>query len=209
MCVVDFIGPEESNHETLKMVVGLGNPGREYARHRHNVGFQCLDLLAEAHGLSFDRRRRNALLALGHIESRRVVLVKPMTFMNNAGVAVAAVARFYKIAPGDILVVYDDLDLPLGRIRLRPSGGSGGHNGMKSIIQHLGTQDFPRLRVGIGRPPGRMDPVDYVLQDFSPEQEEIMAQVRDRAVQAIECWLRDGIVEAMNTFNSMVIDAHP
>ena len=195
---------EESG--ALKMIVGLGNPGPRYARNRHNVGFQCLDRLAEKHGLAFDERRANAVLARGRIDAARVVLVKPMTFMNLVGPAVAAVARFYKIAPQDLLVVYDDLDLPQGRIRLRPEGGSGGHNGMKSIIQHLGTQAFPRLRVGIGRPPGRMDPADYVLQDFSPEEEAVMSQVRERAVAAIECWLREGIVEAMNTFNGLTVD---
>ncbi|MCD6290911.1 MAG: aminoacyl-tRNA hydrolase [Anaerolineae bacterium] len=183
------------------MIVGLGNPGARYAHNRHNVGFQCIDMLAEQHGLRFDRQRDKALLALGHIDSHRVILVKPITFMNDSGVAVAAIARFYKIAPENLLVVYDDLDLPVGRIRLRPQGSSGGHRGVQSIIDRLGTQSFPRLRVGIGRPPGRMDPIDYVLQDFSPEQEEIMTQVRDRAVQAIECWLRQGIEEAMNAFN--------
>lgn len=197
------------NDENPKMIVGLGNPGPRYERNRHNVGFQCVDLLAEKHGLRFDRQRDHAQLALGRIEDQRVILVKPMTFMNVVGPAVVAVARFYKIAPEDMLVVYDDLDLPLGRIRLRPRGGSGGHNGMKSIIQHLGTKEFPRLRIGIGRPPGRMDPADYVLQDFSPEQEEIMVQVRDRAVQAIEYWLEHDITQAMNVFNSMIIGESP
>jgi PTH1 family peptidyl-tRNA hydrolase len=183
------------------MVVGLGNPGPRYAHNRHNVGFQCVDLLAETHGLRFDQQQHRALLASGRIEPARVLLIKPMTFMNGLGSTVAVVARFYRAASMDMLVVYDDLDLPLSKIRFRPEGGSGGHNGMKSIIQHLGTQAFPRLRVGISRPPGQMDPADYVLQDFSPEQEEVMVQVRDRAVKAIECWLRLGIVEAMNTFN--------
>lgn len=198
---------EQSRDESLRMIVGLGNPGREYERHRHNVGFQCLDLLASKHGLSFDERRNKAALARGVILGRRVILVRPLTFMNAAGTAVAPVARFFKVLPSDLLVVYDDLDLPLGRIRVRPEGGSGGHNGMKSIIQHLGTQAFPRVRVGIGRPPGRMDPADYVLQDFTPEQEEVMAEVRDRVVEAIECWLQNGVVEAMNAFNHVYIEA--
>ncbi|MCS7220457.1 MAG: aminoacyl-tRNA hydrolase [Anaerolineae bacterium] len=186
----------------MKMVVGLGNPGPNYERHRHNIGFQCVDLLARTHGLSFDRRYHQASLALGQIRSHCVILVKPMTFMNAVGPAVAAVARFHQVAPEDMLVIYDDLDLPLGKIRLRPKGSSGGHNGVKSLIQHLGTQAFPRLRIGIGRPIGSMDPADYVLQDFSPEQEEIMVQARERAVRAIERWLEVGIVEAMNEFNS-------
>ena len=188
--------------QAVKMIVGLGNPGPHYARHRHNVGFQCVDLLAKIHGLTFDRQHYQASLAPGRIGSQHVILVKPMTFMNAAGSAVAAVARFYHVAPADMLVVYDDLDLPLGKIRLRPRGSSGGHNGVKSLIQHLGTTAFPRLRIGIGRPTGPMDPADYVLQDFSPEQEVIMVQARERAIKAIECWLEAGIIEAMNEFNS-------
>jgi len=186
----------------MKLVVGLGNPGPEYARHRHNVGFQCLDLLADAYGLRFDRVKDKARRALGVIEGQRVVLLKPITFMNAVGPAVAAAARFYKVEPADLLVVYDDLDLPLGRIRVRADGGSGGHNGMKSVIEHLGTTAFPRVRVGIGRPPGRMDPVDYVLEPFTAEEEEIMKGARARAVEAIRCWLTMGIVEAMNMFNA-------
>lgn len=186
---------------TQKMIVGLGNPGREYARNRHNIGYQVVDLLAKKHGLRFDKRQGKARLALGSIGGQPVILLKPRTFMNESGLAVAPVARFYRVAPADILVIFDDLDLPLGRIRLRPEGGTGGHKGMASVVEKLGRSDFPRLRVGIDRPPGRMDPVDYVLQDFSAEQEEVMAEVRERAVAAVERWLMAGIEAAMNEFN--------
>jgi len=192
-----------SPHRTapLTLIVGLGNPGREYADNRHNAGFQCLDRLAAAHGLSFTRRQARARVAQGNIAGRRVLLVKPQTFMNASGEAVGQLARFYKVAPEDVLVVYDDLDLPLGKIRLRPGGGAGGHRGMRSIIQHLGTEDFPRLRLGIGRPPGSMDPVDYVLSDFTADERAEMELTFERAVAAIECFLREGIEAAMNAFN--------
>ena len=185
----------------MKLIVGLGNPGLRYRNNRHNVGFQIVDALAVAHGLEFGKTKYKARLADGVIREQRVLLVKPMTYMNLSGEAVQPLVHFYKIDLADLMVVYDDLDLPLGRIRLRPFGGAGGHNGMKSIIQRLGGDRFPRLRVGIGRPPGRMDPADYVLQDFSPDEEIIMAQVRERAVQALECWLAEGIDAAMNAFN--------
>jgi PTH1 family peptidyl-tRNA hydrolase len=186
---------------SLKMIVGLGNPGPRYAHNRHNVGFQIVDALAQKHGLSFDKRQFKALLAPGRIEDQRVLLVKPQTYMNLSGEAVQPLVGYYKVELPDLMVVFDDMDLPLGAIRLRPFGGAGGHNGMKSIIARLGSNRFPRLRVGIDRPPGRMDPAAYVLQDFSPEEEAVMVQVRDRAVRALETWLAQGIDAAMNAFN--------
>ncbi len=185
----------------LTLIVGLGNPGREYADNRHNAGFQCIDRLAEAHGLSFTRRQARARVARGEVNGHRVLLVKPQTFMNASGEAVGQLARFYKIAPADVLVLYDDLDLPLGKIRLRPGGGSGGHRGMRSVIQHLGTEDFPRLRLGIGRPPGAMDAVDYVLSDFTADERAEMELAFEQAIAAIECFLAVGIDAAMNAFN--------
>jgi len=186
---------------TIKMIVGLGNLGPRYAKNRHNIGFQIVDELAEEHGLRFDKRQFKAQIALGNIEGQRVLLVKPQTYMNLSGEAVQPLASYYKADLEDLMVVFDDMDLPVGVIRLRPFGGAGGHNGMKSIIQRLGSNKFPRLRVGIGRPPGRMDPAAYVLQDFSDDEEAIMVQVRDRAVQALETWLKSGIDAAMNAFN--------
>jgi len=185
----------------MKMIVGLGNPGSRYEHNRHNVGFQIVDELAAAHDLAFDKRQHKAKIASGWIGEQRVLLVEPQTFMNLSGEAVQPLAAYYKIEPADLIVVFDDLDLPTGKLRLRPFGGAGGHNGMKSIIQRLGSNQFPRLRVGIDRPPGRMAPAAYVLQDFSASEEEIMVQVRDRARRALERWLEAGIDAAMNEFN--------
>ena len=212
----------------MKLIVGLGNPGKQYEQNRHNVGFQIVDLLAGRHGLRFDAKQGKAKVALGIIsvqvgvervplspdpdaltidrpvfQPQRVALAKPQTFMNLVGPSVVALLRFYKIAPADLLVIYDDLDLPLGALRLRPSGGAGGHNGIKSIIGALGNGEFNRLRVGIDRPPGRMDPAAYVLQDFSAEQETAMAATRARAADAVQHWLGHGITAAMNAYNML------
>jgi len=184
------------------VIAGLGNPGRQYRANRHNVGFLCLDRLATVHHLSFDRRQKRAEVAAGRIGERRVVLAKPQTFMNESGSAVGPLIQFYKVDVACLLVIYDDLDLPLGTLRMRPSGGSGGHKGMRSIMQHLGTQSFPRLRIGIGRPPGRMDPAAYVLQDFSTEELELLDDTLDRAVATIETWLDEGVEMAMSRHNA-------
>jgi PTH1 family peptidyl-tRNA hydrolase len=194
--------------EPARMIVGLGNPGPEYARNRHNAGFQVLELWAQRRGLEFDKHQKRARLAIGRVElpggrTERVLLAKPLTYMNAAGESVGQLRSFYKIEPAAILVVSDDLDLPLGRIRLRSGGGPGGQKGIKSIIQHLGTDQFPRLRVGIGRPPGKMDPADYVLQNFPAADEETMAIARVRAADAIDTWLAYGVDEAMNQYNSL------
>jgi PTH1 family peptidyl-tRNA hydrolase len=184
--------------------VGLGNPGSKYTKNRHNVGFRCVERLAAAHDLSFDRRQGKASMALGTIFKRSVILAKPRTFMNRSGYSVSALARYYRVPLGRVLVVYDDLDLPLGATRMRPSGGSGGHRGMWSTINQLGGRDFPRLRIGIGRPPGRMDPADYVLQDFSEDEQTVLEAALEQAVAAIETWLRDGIEAAMSLYNRSV-----
>ena len=188
------------------MIVGLGNPGRRYARNRHNVGYNCLDRLACAHELGFDKRQVKARLALGQIAGRAVILIKPQTFMNESGRAVATLSRFYRVPMDRLLVILDELDLPVGSVRLRPIGGSGGHKGMRSIIAQLGGQDFPRVRVGIGRPPGRMDPADYVLQDFADPERLLVEEVYDWVVRAVECWLADGIEIAMTRFNRVRSD---
>jgi PTH1 family peptidyl-tRNA hydrolase len=183
-----------------KLIIGLGNPGRKYTHHRHNVGFQCLDRLAQAHGLSFTQRRAKASLALGKIADVGVVLARPLTYMNLSGQAVRQLVSFYKLSLEDILVIYDDLDLPLGTIRLRPTGGSGGHKGMHSIIEALGSQAFPRLRVGIGRPPGN-DAVNYVLSEFTADEQITLASVYEKVVAAVEFFLRESIEAAMNAYN--------
>jgi PTH1 family peptidyl-tRNA hydrolase len=183
------------------LIVGLGNPGPRYDANRHNVGFRCLDRLAGAYDLTFDKRQKRARVALGTIHGQRVILAQPQTFMNESGRAVAPLARFYQVEMERLLVVYDDLDLPLGTVRLRPEGGTGGHKGMRSIAEHLGSQDFSRLRLGIGRPPGRMDPAAYVLQDFSVEDQPLVEDMLERAVTAVETWLCEGIEAAMNRHN--------
>lgn len=198
----------------VAMIVGLGNPGPEYARHRHNIGFQVLDLFAERHGLAFDKFQKRARLAFGPVSlpggwRGRVLLAKPMTYMNSSGEAVGPLAAFYKIPPERVLVVHDDLDLPLAKLRLRANGSPGGQKGVGSIIKALGTDGFGRLKVGISRPggansgaPPAMDPADYVLQPFSAEQEKEMGPARSRALDAIEAWLSQGIEAAMNSFNA-------
>jgi PTH1 family peptidyl-tRNA hydrolase len=183
------------------LIVGLGNPGARHAANRHNVGFQVADRLAASAELRFDERRDRAQLARGVIENTRVALVKPQTFMNLSGTAVTPIARFYKVPIEHMLVVCDDLDLPLGTLRLRLEGGSGGHRGMMSLIECLGSQDFPRLRVGIGRPPGSMPPEAYVLRDFDAGEQAMMEQAYEQAVRAIRAALCDGFQAAMNRCN--------
>lgn len=185
------------------LIVGLGNPGREYKANRHNVGFQIVDHLAARHGLAFTRQQHNAFIATGEIRGRAVILAKPQSYMNESGGPVGALFRFYKIELDHLLIIFDDLDLPIGTLRLRRSGGSGGHKGMKSIIARLGSENFPRLRVGIGRPPARMDPADYVLQDFDDSQLPIIQAVYERAADAIEAWLVEGIELAMGRYNRL------
>lgn len=187
------------------MVVGLGNPGPRYLHNRHNIGFQCVDLFSRRHRIDLSRVQLRCVVgdgwALSGEAKSRVLAAKPLTFMNASGEAVGPLARYYRVEPHDILVIHDDLDLESGALRLRPGGGSGGQNGVKSIIQHLGTSDFHRIRVGIGRPPGRMDPAAYVLQDFSAQEEELFGPLRERIVDAIDCWLAHGIETAMNRYN--------
>ena len=195
----------DASSETTALIVGLGNPGREYASNRHNVGFMTADRWAAAHGISFNKIQHHAIIAQGRSAAgggeRRIIIAKPQTFMNESGRAVGALLRFYKIPVEQLLVIYDELDLPFGVIRLRPDGGAGGHNGMRSIIQHLGGNQFARLRLGIGRPPGRMDPAAFVLQDFNRDETGELDTLLDRAGQAIDTFLAAGIAAAMNQFN--------
>jgi len=197
----NYTKPNHKRDMEPYLIAGLGNPGREYADNRHNVGFHCVDRLAGKHTLMFDKQQKHARLARGSIAGYPVLLAKPQTFMNKSGRAVGPLARFYKIPLDQMLIVYDDLDLPLGTIRLRPQGGTGGHKGMRSIVRQLGTRDFPRLRIGIGRPPGRMEPADYVLQDFSDQELLVLEETLDRAVEAIETWLQEGIEVTMTQYN--------
>lgn len=187
------------------LIAGLGNPGREYRENRHNIGFMAVEALARTHHIDLGRVQQKAVTGSGRIAGRPVLLAKPQKFMNRSGDVIGSLAAYYKIDPDAVLVIYDDLDLALGTLRLREQGGSGGHNGMKSIIQHLG-QDFPRLRLGIGRPPGRMDPAAYVLQDFGSEEKVVVEAMLEQAVQAVESCLREGIDVAMTRFNGPALE---
>ena len=184
------------------LIVGLGNPGREYRANRHNAGFMLLDRFVERHKwLGFTKRQGKALITTGQFGQASLVLAKPQTYMNLSGEAVSPLLHFYDLPLERLLVCVDDIDLPLGTLRLRPDGGSAGHNGMASIIEQLGTEVFPRLRLGVGRPPGSKAAAGYVLRDFRGEDLEIMSLALDKAVDAVECLVRDGIVTAMNRFN--------
>jgi PTH1 family peptidyl-tRNA hydrolase len=186
------------------LIVGLGNPGKEYEQTRHNVGFRVVDELARRYNLSFGKKERKAVAASGMILGKKVILAKPQTFMNLSGEAVRSLVDFYKVELPRILIISDDLDIPLGTVRMRKSGSAGGQNGMKSVIQHLGTQEFNRLRFGIGRPPGKMQPKDYVLGVFKADDAILASQVIDRAADAVETWLTDGIELAMTRHNGSI-----
>lgn len=192
------IGIRENREPYL--IVGLGNPGTKYRENRHNVGFMAVDRLAEAKGIRMGRVQHRALFGKGEIAGHPVILAKPQTFMNNSGDSIGLLARFYKIPPARVLVVYDELDLPLGSLRLRQKGGSGGHNGMRSVIQHL-SNDFPRLRLGIGRPPGRMEPAAYVLRDFGKDELPVVNELLNDAAAAIESFVQVGVDLAMTQHN--------
>jgi PTH1 family peptidyl-tRNA hydrolase len=183
----------------VKLVVGLGNPGRKYDGTRHNVGFEVVDLLAGRHHLDWESAPADAIVARWRAAS--VLVAKPLTFMNLSGHAVGELMRFYKVEREDVVVIVDDTNLDLGRLRARPSGSAGGHNGLKSIIGALGSEDFARLRVGVGRGDARRDLADHVLARFDPEEREDVAEAVGRAADAAELFVSDGIGPVMNRFN--------
>jgi peptidyl-tRNA hydrolase, PTH1 family len=186
------------------LVVGLGNPGPAYRGNRHNVGFMVLDLLAGRVGGRFKAHKGRADVVegrLGPLPAPRVVLAKPKSYMNESGGPVASLRDFYKVAPEQLVVVHDELDLPYGALRLKRGGGDNGHNGLRSITKSLGTREYLRVRVGIGRPPGRMDPADYVLRDFSAAERKDLEFEVDRAADAVEALVRDGLDAAQNRYN--------
>lgn len=185
----------------MKVVVGLGNPGRKYAGTRHNVGFDVLNVLAERHAGERWRSRFEAETSEIQLGTERVLLVAPQTYMNLSGRSVRSVVDFFKIPLADLLVISDDLNLDVGRLRLRPSGSAGGQKGLQNIIDRLGTNEFPRLRIGIGRPREGMDTVNYVLQTFAKSERPVVDQAIDRAEMAVESWVNEGIEAAMTKFN--------
>lgn len=206
-----------------KLIVGLGNPGPKYANNRHNIGFRAVELYGERHRINVSKVAHKAMTGDGRVKGpegsgggsgggnfitnffdrpeQKVLLAKPQTYMNNSGESVSSLANFYKIDPEDILVIHDDLDLPAGQLRMRPNGGSGGQNGIKSIIQHLGTPDFARLRIGIGRPPGQMKAATYVLQDFLKQEAALFGPLSDTIGEWIDHWIFYGVESAMNKYN--------
>jgi PTH1 family peptidyl-tRNA hydrolase len=188
------------------MVVGLGNPGARYANTRHNIGFDTVDHLASQEGWAWSGRRSHAVLAEGPLGGHKVLLVKPQTYMNDSGLAVGELVRFYKLDLADLLVVCDDLDLPLGRLRLRARGAGGGQHGLESIIRHLGGETgFARLRIGIGRPrAGRDQNVDFLLSRPATDDRIVLEEARERGVEAVRAFITEGIAVAMNRFNAVV-----
>jgi PTH1 family peptidyl-tRNA hydrolase len=195
-------------HQGLALILGLGNPGREYARTRHNAGFMVLDRLADRWRAQLAIKKKfHARVAAVERDGFKALLAGPETFMNASGEAAQALANFYQVAPERMLVIVDDADLPLGEIRLRPRGSSGGHHGLESIEQHLGTREFPRLRIGIGRQQtGEREITDYVLSKFRPAESELLEKALTRAADQVECWFRDGIQPAMNRFNGKIVE---
>ena len=186
----------------MKLIFGLGNPGKKYEKTRHNIGFIALDRLAENLSLSFNRTKFNSMYAEGNIGSEKVILIKPQTFMNLSGESVQPWIDYYNLTEDDIVVIYDDMDLPVGKIRLRVKGSSGGHNGMKSIIQHLGTQEFNRIRVGVGRPYPKQSVISHVLSRFSEETIDDMKISVQAIIDAIKYWASEHTFqETMNKFN--------
>lgn len=195
----EFNKMEEKN---LFLVVGLGNPGEKYLKTRHNVGFRVVDVLANKLSVLVKENKFKGLYALANLNEHKIILNKPQTYMNLSGEAVAPLLRWYKIPPERMIVIYDDLDLPLGKIRIRGKGGAGGHKGILSIINNLGTQDFPRIKIGVGRPENvNYDTADWVLGQFSKQEEEIMTKSFDLAVESIEDFVNNGLEGVMNKYN--------
>ncbi len=196
----------------MRLIVGLGNPGADYSNSRHNVGFLCINRLARRHGMALKGQQGRARTGIGEIGGEAVVLAKPQTYVNNSGESVSMLLDRLTLDPDDLIVIYDDFSLPLGKMRIRRGGGSGGHNGMKSIIASLGSQEFPRIRVGIGRPASGGAPngkvatsaTTYVLGDFTPEERALVNEVTSTVSDAVDCIFTEGIEVAMNRFNSLV-----
>lgn len=184
------------------LIAGLGNPGREYRNNRHNIGFMLVNRLAERLNITFSRMESKALVTKTKYQDRTIILAKPQTYMNLSGQPVGSLVKFYKIPLENLMVVYDDVDLPFGGIRIRPTGGSAGQKGVASIIDQLGTQDFPRLRFGIGRPPGSKGASSYVLRDFSVDEADFLPHLLDNGADAVITFITEDLATAMNRYNS-------
>ena len=193
----------------MKLIIGLGNPGREYANNRHNIGFMCLRHFARAHGIRFDKKQGRARTGTGEVAGGKVILARPQTYMNQSGQSVSRLVKKFNINPDDLLIIHDDLDLPLGKIRIRQGGSSGGHKGINSVIAELDSQDFIHVRIGIGRPTviggntqaREAEIIAYVLSDFTPEEKQVITKVIPRVSEATRCLLTEGLTVAMNRYN--------
>ncbi len=194
----------ETNADSSYLIVGLGNPGREYRNTRHNIGFLAIDALARSLNVTLGKVQSKALVGQGKIGVSKVILVKPQTYMNLSGQAVSGLLNFYKISTEHLIVIHDDIDLPFGTIRIRPGGGSAGQKGVNSIIEKVGTQEFARMRLGVGRPPGQMDAAAYVLQPFTKEDEEFLVNFMAKAAEAVGEFVNNGLNAAMNKYNGTI-----
>lgn len=186
----------------MYLIAGLGNPTKEYDKTRHNVGFSVIDVLADRYRIDVSEKKHKALCGRGVIEGQKVLLLKPQTFMNLSGESIRAAADYYKIEPEEMIVIYDDISLDPGQLRIRLKGSAGGHNGIKNIIANLGTQDFPRIKVGVGAKPPRMDLADYVLSRFGAGEQKLMDEAFGEAAEAAVMMMTDGAERAMNHFNA-------
>jgi len=185
----------------MKAIIGLGNPGMKYAGTRHNIGFDAVTAIADKYNLSINNKKFKGVYADGHIAGEKVLLVQPQTFMNLSGECVREVADFYKLNPDEIIIICDDINLDVGRLRIRKKGSAGGHNGLKNIIAHLGTEEFPRIRVGVGEKTEGWDLADYVLARFDKDSEPVIREALANVVGAVETWISEGIDAAMNRYN--------
>nr|WP_141436463.1 aminoacyl-tRNA hydrolase [Bacillus cereus] len=197
-----FVSKKESSGTRMKLIVGLGNPGREYELTRHNIGFMAIDELAKRWNISLNEQKFKGVFGAGFVNGEKVILLKPLTYMNLSGESIRPLMDYYKIDVEDFVVLYDDLDIPVGKLRLRMKGSAGGHNGVKSTISHLGTQEFQRIRMGIDRPKNGMKVVDYVLGRFTSEEIPDVNHSIEKAADACEEWLNKPFLQIMNTFNS-------
>jgi PTH1 family peptidyl-tRNA hydrolase len=185
----------------MHVVVGLGNPGNQYAQTKHNIGFITVDYLAEQHNIKINKIKHKAVIGEGTIGGEKILLVKPQTYMNLSGQSVMDIVNFYKVPLENLIVIYDDIDLPVGKVRIRPNGSSGTHNGMRNIIYLLNNQEFPRVRIGVGKQPDYMDLGDYVMTKFNSEEKPLMEEAIKKSVMAIEEIVKSGINTAMNKYN--------
>ena len=188
--------------ERMKIIVGLGNPGRQYEETRHNIGFQVIDELSTKWNTPLNQSKFNGMYGITHIGSEKVMLLKPLTYMNLSGECIVPMMDYYDVEDDQFIVIYDDLDLQAGKLRLRQKGSAGGHNGIKSIIQHLGTQEFNRIRIGVDRPKNGMKVTDYVLARFTEDEKPDIADAVKRSADACEAWLSKSFLEVMNTYNA-------